>query len=208
VKLVRSALVVVLLGFSASVVLADGVDPLVGIKSGGGSTPITITDPNPTVTATAGTTGCTIAGDTCVVDVFQNQTGSTLTNLTIFITTTLVGGNPLNFTCNDAETEFFGIFGSCVATAVAGGTDLFFSGGTGVAPATFECPEEVEGCFFVGGEFAVDIEGTITDGQPPDLPSGTSITTQVITSPEPGSALMLLFGAAAFALTKVARRAA
>jgi len=203
VKLVRSALVVVLLGFSASVVLADGVDPLVGIKSGGGSTPITITDPNPTVTATAGTTGCIIAGDTCVVDVFQNQTGSTLTNLTIFITTTLVGGNPLNFTCNDAETEAFGIFGSCLATVVSGGTDLFFSGGTGVAPATFECPAEFEGCFFVGGEFAVDIEGTITE-----LPPNTSITTQVITSPEPGSALMLLFGVVAFALTKVARRAA
>src|SRR6516164_8659785 len=97
---------------SASVVFADGIDPLVGVRSGGGPTPITLTDPNPTVTAMAGTAGCSIPGDTCVVDVFQNQTGSTLTSLTIFIPTTTVGSNILNFTCNSAET---GIFNNCSA---------------------------------------------------------------------------------------------
>jgi len=226
VKIYRLLLVVALFGISASAVLADGIDPLVGVKSGGGSTPITLTNPNPTVTATVGTTGCSIAGDTCVVDVFQNQTGSTLTALTIFIPTTTVGGNILNFTCNNAETAASGIFASCNAAAVAGGTDINFSGGPGVPTAvlTFvsdkdsddsQCPSLGPGGLdgmcaddfkLLGGEFAVDIEGTITNGSD-DLPVGTSITAQAITTPEPNSAFLLLFGMLAVGLTKATRRA-
>src|SRR5258708_11040480 len=182
-------MVVAFLGISVPLALADGVDPLVGIKSGGGSTPITIAYPNPTfslvvVQDPVGGGICSILGDTCAVvpagqpgagmlPVFQNQTGSTLTMLTIFIAN---GTVPLTFSCNPAETS---IFSSCSPAAVAGGTDITFSGGT-VAPATFgfkgdhdsddsfchEVGTSRPGCSddfgFIVGEFAVDIEGVLS----------------------------------------------
>ncbi len=213
-KLIRLLMVVAFFGISASLVLADGVDPLVGIKSGGGSTPITITNPNPSFTATVGTTGCSIPGDNCALAVFQNQLGTTLTNLTIFIPTTMVGLNTLVFGCNGQETA---IFTNCLATAVSDGTDLFFSGGSVLSQGTVFCvpdddaddetctpqtgdPDDLQ---TATGEFAVDIEGSTTE-----IPSGTLIPTQAVTTPEPGSALMLLFGMVAFGLLKVVRRAA
>ena len=223
VKIVRFVLVFALFGGTAALALADGVDPLVGIKHGGGSTPITITNPNPIVTGKLvqdsgdGKT-CTIAGDTCLLEVFQNQLGKALTNLTIFVTSP----SNLTFSCNEGETD---IFANCQVTPVKGGFDFFFSGGS-VASATFQCVGDGDlddvlirflGCpnfltnkddwKWIGGEFAVDIEGTLTDGVP-DAPAGTVVTTQVITSPEPGSALMLLSGMLALGLVKVARRAA
>jgi hypothetical protein len=235
VKLIRFFVVVAFLGISASLALADGIDPLVGIKPGGGSTPITVTNPNPTfslvvVQDPGNASVCSIAGDTCAVvppnnpgagmlPVFQNQTGSTLTMLTIFIAN---GTLPLTFSCNPAEAS---IFSSCSPTLVAGGTDVTFSGGTGVAPATFgfksdndsddsfchEVGPSGPGCSddfgFIGGEFAVDIEGVLSPDPTSDLPVGTNIQGATITSPEPGSALMLLFGMLALGLTKVVRRA-
>ena len=220
-KIARLALAFTLFGSTATLAFADGVDPLAGIKKGGGSTPITITNPNPIVTGTMvqdsgdGKT-CTIAGDTCLQDVFQNRLGTTLTSLTIFVTSP----SNLTFACNEEETD---IFAKCQVNPVNGGFDFFFSGGS-VASATLTCVPDgdlddltvlVFGCpnkflnaddyKWVGGEFAFDIEGTLTDGVP-DAPAGTTITTQVITSPEPGSASMLLFGMLAFGLLKVARR--
>jgi hypothetical protein len=236
VKMVRLLLVVALFAFSASAAFADGIDPLVGIRSGGGSTPITLTNPNPTfslvvVTDPGDGSVCSIPGDTCAVvppgnpgagmlPVFQNQTGVTLASLTIFIAN---GSIPFTYSCNPAETT---IFANCSGPiSVAGGTDITFSGGPGVAPATFGFIGDGDlddylclllgpqgpGCSddfgFIGGEFAVDIEGVL-GASGSDLPVGTSITGTTITTPEPGSALMLLFGMVAFALTKVTRRAA
>jgi hypothetical protein len=234
VKMVRLLLVVALLSFSASVVLADGIDPLVGTRSGGGSTPITLTNPNPTFDLTVvqdpgmvGAPGpgtiCSISGDTCAVDpatdmlpVFQNDTGVTLTSITLFIQNQTSGGPQLIYQCNTAETS---IFANCTTAIVAGGTDVTLSGGPGVPAFVFKPDDDGDdsscqelgptgpGCSddFVGGEFAVDIEG-ILDGT--DLPVGTAIQGTVVTSPEPGSALMLLFGMLAFGLAKVVRRAA
>lgn len=224
-KILRSLLVVALLSFSASVVLADGVDPLVGIGHGNGSTPITVTDPNPTFNlVTAQSSVCTIAGDVCAVippgmpdagmlPVFQNDLGVTIPTLTIFIQN---GTTPLTYTCNDAELTFFA---ACTSVSVAGGTDVMFSGGTGVPAIIFYPDDDSDdsscetlgptgsGCSddFVPTEFTVDIEGTPIDAF--DLPAGIPIQGTVVTSPEPGSALMLLFGMLAFALAKVARRA-
>jgi len=223
VKIVRSLLVVALFACAASLALADDIDPLVGIKHGSGSTPITITNPNPSVTGTlvqdpGNGSICTIAGDTCLQQVFQNQLGTTLTSLNILITTPATN---LTFSCNPAETD---VFTHCAVSHVTGGFNFFFSGGS-VESAQFKCVGDgdlddflipVFGCpniltdkddwKWVGGEFAVDIEGTITGGKP-DAPAGTSVTTQAITTPEPSSAAMLLFGMLAFALLKIARRA-
>jgi hypothetical protein len=232
VKLIRFFVVVAFLGISASLALADGVDPLVGTKSGGGSTPITLTSPNPTfdlkVVQDPGTVGapgpgpiCSISGDTCAVDpttgmlpVFQNDTGVTLTSITLFIQNNTPA---LIYQCNTAETS---IFANCSTASVAGGTDVTLSGGPGVPAFVFKpdddtddssCPDAgpSPACSddFVGGEFAVDIEGIISGDPTNDLPVNTEIKGTVVTTPEPGSALMLLFGMVAFALTKVARRA-
>ena len=237
VKLIRFFVVVAFLGIAASLALADGVDPLVGTKSGGGSTPITLTNPNPTFDLTVvqdpgilGATGpgpiCSISGDTCAVDpnthmlpVFQNDTGVTLTSITLFIQNQPVNAPQLTYQCNTAETS---IFANCSTASVAGGTDVTLSGGPGVPAFVFRSDDDPDDSFcqnagptgpgcsddFVGGEFAVDIEGIISGDPTNDLPAGTNIQGAVVTSPEPGSALMLLFGMVAFALIKVARRAA
>jgi len=232
VKIARLLLVVALLSLSASVVLADGVDPLVGIGHGNGSTPITLTNPNPTFTlVTEKSSVCTITGDVCgvipagmpdagMIPVFQNDLGQTIATLTIFLQN---GSIPLNYQCNQSELTFFS---TCTTVTVAGGTDVIFSGGTGVPALIFYpdgdsddapelCPAQGPtgpGCAddFVPTEFTVDIEGiiTTTDATTNDLPPGITIQGSVNTTPEPSSALMLLVGVLAFALTKVVRRAA
>jgi len=199
----------------STAVLADGIDPQVIIKPGGGSTPITLTNPNPTVTApaVANTGQCTDpSAPACVFDVFQNQTGTTITSLTIFIPTL---GN-LIFSCGDPSTLTFD-FNTCSTGNVAGGTDVFFTNSigspfSGVPSATFSCGDEDEGegfgdikksdCdepTFTGGEFAVDVEGA-------GILPGTPFSLTAITTPEPGAALLMLFGALAFGLLAVGRR--
>ena len=231
-KILRLLLVVALLSFSASVILADGVDPLVGIGHGNGSTPITITNPNPTFSlVTAQSPACTIAGDVCAVippgmpdagmiPVFQNDLGKTIPTLTIFIQN--IPMTALTYQCNFGELSFFS---TCNTVSVAGGTDVIFSGGTGVPALIFYPDDDLddESCAsvipgpegppaacsddFVPTEFTVDIEGIISGDPTNDLPQNLNIQGSVVTTPEPGSALMLLFGMLAFALAKVARRA-
>ncbi len=198
----------------STAVLADGIDPQVIIKPGGGSTPITLTTPNPMVSTPAAlnTGQCTDpSAPACVFDVFQNQTGSTITSLTIFIPTF---GN-LIFSCGDAASLSF--FNSCSTSNIAGGTDVFFSNSigspfSGVATATKSCDDDEEeflsfssesdDCKFVGGEFAVDIEGAGITAN--DIHTPFPLT--VITTPEPAAALLMLFGALAFGLLAVGRR--
>jgi hypothetical protein len=199
---------------------ADGIDPKVIIQKGGGSIPITLTNPNPIVTATAvANTGQCFYADSsaCVQDVFQNQTGVTIKSLTIAITD--IAG--LTFSCGASSDLIY--FNSCAATDVSGVTDVFFSNTPGspfhgVDPAVRKCADDDQhntmkgwtkksdnddDCEnkWVGGEFSVDIEGK-------DLPAGTSITTQTVTTPEPAAGLMVLFTALAFGLFKLVRRAA
>ncbi len=159
----------------------------------------------------------------CISDVFQNQTGVTLTALDVFIPTV----QNLIFSCGDLADLLY--FDHCNASGGNGGTHIKFSadglnGFTGVAPATQQCVPDTDmllglmdkvlfalpgGCQkwdpddfkWVGGEFALDIEGA-------DLAPGTTITAQAITTPEPGAGLMVLFGALALGMFKLVRRSA
>jgi hypothetical protein len=182
---------------------ADGIDPKVIIQGGTGSTPISLTNPTPTVTATAqANTGQCFFADSaaCVIDVFQNQTGITIKTLTVAITDI----SDLVFTCGPSTALLF--FNNCYSRDNGSVTDIFFNNTPGspfhgVDSAVFQCSgeeEEEEECqrTWVGGEFSVDIEGK-------DLPPGTSVTTHI---PEPGSGMMILFGVLAFGLIKFVRR--
>ncbi len=209
---------------------ADGIsDPKPIPQKGGGSTPITINDPNPVVTATAlpnsNTNPCPFESPFCVDDVFQNQTGQTLTHITMVF---LSSDNPnLIFNCpSNSEMLSAVFFDKCSqAPDPKGGEDITFladglNGFTGVDPASKQCVPDSIGdhildkiskswCLkldpddyqFVGGEFAISIYGD-------DVTNGLQVTTQAVTTPEPGAGLMVLFGALAFGLFKLVRRGA
>ena len=212
-KISKLFLVAAVVMVSAASTWADGIDPKVIVKKGGGSTPITLKDPNPSVTApaVANTGQCFDASaPACVFDVFQNQTGKTITSLTIFIPTL----NNLIFSCDPGSLVFD--FNGCNATSVSGGTNIFFFNSGpgslgGVKPAKWKCVRGLdgnddgeEGCnqddfAFVGGEFAVDIEGA-------GVVTGTRIPLTTITAPEPGSFLLMFVGALAFGLLGLVRK--
>jgi hypothetical protein len=210
-KISKFFMVVAVLVVSAACTWADGIDPKVIIKKGGGSTPITLQDPNPSVTAPAKKNigQCFDASaPACVFDVFQNQTGNTITSLTIFIPTL----NNLIFSCEPGSLVFD--FNGCTATNVSGGTNIFFFNSGpgslgGVAPAVFGCvldgdenDERHDDCDkkgYTGGEFAVDIEGA-------GVVRGTQIPLTAVTTPEPGSFLLMLVGALAFGLLGLVRK--
>jgi hypothetical protein len=224
----RPALLLLAVGLFSASAWADGVDPKVIPIKGSGSTPITITNPNPVVTATAQAPNAAnlfcLGAAACVNDVFQNQTGKTLTSITMFFSSSANPG--LIFSCGDMTQAVF--FDNCNAANVSGGEDIILSadgknGFNGVAPATQQCVADSDpalgaidkvlfslpgGCQkwdpddykFVGGEFGIDIYG--------DLMVGQSVTTQGITTPEPAAGLMVLSSALAFALLKLVRRPA
>jgi len=176
---------------------ADSIDPKVIIQNGSGSIPITITNPDPTfgpVTATQNSK-CLTSTDACVFLVFQNQTGQTLTHLDILVT-----DNGFTFGCGS-----FLFFANCSSTDNGTVSDVSFSGGAGIKAAKLDCDDddEDEDCHYKGGEFGLLIDGTASEHFLHD-----SVTGQTVTTPEPGAGLMVLFGALAFGLFKLVRRAA
>jgi hypothetical protein len=197
--------------FSAS---AWAQDPKPIPQKGTDATVITLSNPNPTVTATAMANSdanpCPFQSAFCVDDNFQNATGKTITSITMFFATQ---GN-LVFNCpSQSEMLSAVFFDNCSQSAVSKGEDVTFSadmknGFNGVASAQCVSPDTaallIPGCSgkgeqLVGGLFAIDMYGN-------DVNSNTTITTQAITTPEPGAGLMVLFSALAFALFKLVRR--
>jgi len=171
-----------------------------------GTTVITLTNPNPTVMATAQanseTNPCPFESAFCVDDNFQNATGKTITTITMFFSSAINAG--LVFSCPSSQEMLSAVFfDNCSQSAVSNGEDITFSadmknGFDGVSPAI--CPTAVLKTGCSGGLFAIDIYGS-------DVLSGTTITTTAITTPEPGAGLMVLFSALAFALFQLVRRA-
>jgi hypothetical protein len=207
---------------------ADGIDPKVIPIKGSGSQAITVDNPNPTVNVAAQSPNkanleC-LGAVACVDAVFQNQTGKTLTSITMFF---LASANPnLVFSCGDMSKASF--FDKCNASSVSGGEDIALSadglnGFTGVASATQQCVADSDPVLsaidkvvfalpgscqkwdpddykFVGGEFGIDIYG--------DLKVGQFVQTRAITASEPDAGIMVLFCAVAVCFFKLVRRAA
>ncbi len=213
--MIRSLLAVGLLASAFSgAVLADGIDPHVIIRKGGGSTPITIQNPNPVVNTPAQTNvgQCFDASSpACVFDVFQNRLGITITSLTVAIPD--ISG--LVFSCDPAAQLFD--FNTCTSTDNGKVTDVKFSNSpnspfSGVPTAVWTCVpnfdgnDDPHGCdkddyTWVGGEFAVDIEGA-------GISRGTVVPVGVVPAAEPGAGLLLLVGGLALGALAVSRKAA
>jgi hypothetical protein len=176
------------------------------------TTVITLTNPNPTVPGVVVESTACPFGLHCVFDNFQNATGKTLTSITMFFSSAM---NPegLVFSCPDqSEMTKAVFFDICSPSPVYNGDvpigeDITFSAdmkGTfdGVSPAI--CPTALLSTGCKGGLFAIDIYSSEGDL---DQLDGATITTQAITTPEPGAGLMVLFSALAFALFQLVRRA-
>jgi hypothetical protein len=218
----RPALLLLAVALFSASAWADGIDPKVIIQGGTGSIPITLTNPNPSfgpLTATTGTssngTPCLGTSDACVSQVFQNQTGQTIHNLTIAIND-LKG---FSFQCGDLSQILF--FSNCSSSDNGSVTDVSFSGGSGIVAATQQCvadslidvglslaganwckkldPDDFK---FVGGEFGLLIDATEA-GFAGKSGSGTTLTT-----PEPDVGILMLSAAFAFGLLKLLRRGA
>ena len=203
--------------FSASAWAQSDPKPIP--QKGTDATLITLDDPNPTVTATAAANSaanpCPFQSAFCVDDNFQNETGKTITSITMFFSSS---DNPgLVFNCPSKTEMLFAVFfDKCAPSTVSGGEDITFSadgklGFNGVASAgSTVCIPDLDDLFGLlgcdkddvttaDGLFAIDMYG--------DVGPKTTITTQAITAPEPGAGLLVLFSALAFALFKLVRRA-
>jgi hypothetical protein len=194
---------------------ADGInDPKPIPQKGGDATVITLTNPNPTVTMSAAPNSpanpCPFQSAFCVDDNFQNETGKTITSITMLFPSQ----GSLVFNCpSKAEMLFAVFFDNCSQSAgpMMGSEDITFSadgknGFNGVASAgsivcipDLECDKDDQTT--ADGLFAIDMYGN-------DVKSTTTITATAITTPEPGAGLMVLFGAFAVGLFKLVRRAA
>jgi hypothetical protein len=207
----RPALLVLAVAvFSAS---AWAQDPKPIPQKGSDATVITLKNPNPTVPGVVvESTACPFESNFCVFDNFQNATGKTLTSITMFFSS---ANNPagLFFNCpSSQEMLSAAFFDNCSQSPVSKGDvttgeDITFSadmknGFNGVLPCVSPTAlSSVSGCS--GGLFAIDIYSSDHDL---DSLVGSTITTQAITTPEPGAGLMVLFSALAFALFKLVRR--
>jgi hypothetical protein len=220
VKHLRPALFLLAVAlFSAS---AWAQDPKPIPQKGTDATLITLDDPNPTVTANAAANSaanpCPFQSAFCVDDNFQNETGKTITSITMFFSSSGLGNQGLVFNCpSKGEMLFAVFFDNCAQSAVSRGEDITFSadgklGFNGVASAgSTVCIPDLDDLFGLlgcdkddvttaDGLFAIDMYGNGVGSQ-------TTITTQAITAPEPGAGLLVLFSALAFALFKLVRRA-
>ena len=194
-KLIHLLVVVAFLGISASVALADGVDPIVFTRGCGGTgqpacDAILLTGTSVNISATFACSGST--ADTCstFVDVL-NGTLAAINSFTITFnaTGTLPDGGgtiPLSFACATPPVEGAPFLFNCSGS----GNTLTFTGGT-------LCPENESETVPDGDECGVviNLQGSSTTNDPTGTGlAGVTISGNFSTVPEPSSALLLMAG--------------
>ena len=191
----RILVVLALAGFAASAAMADGVDPTVIIRR---------VDPPPIAITSPAQTFDLFATAAHNIFAFQNDTGFTLTSLTLDL---FAGTSNLLYSCG----SFAGgdIFANCNASAGSNHDTIlaFFgvgNGFTGIAPATCSSEDEGEGDDWhaignnnddertcVGGIYSLEFDGIPADA----VVRGTG----TFATPEPMTAVMVIGGLAGLA---------
>lgn len=184
-------IVLALASFAASAALADGLDPTVVVRRVD-PPPIAITSPTQifNIFATAKNN----------VFAFQNDTGITLTSLTLDL---FAGSSGLTYSCG----TFAGgdIFADCTSTPEPGGDTLisFFGVGgvdTGIGPATCTIDDKGKGDDLHAPkdnnhDDKIDCDGGIYSIEFGGIPKGAVVRgTGSFVTPEPATAVMLFGG--------------
>jgi len=198
VKLIHLLVVVAFLGITASVALADGVDPIVFTKGCGGSTG-TICDPefltpgSTTLTVTESFT-CDLSGNCTASDSVVNETGVAVNSFTLVLSAMDSLGHTLTYSCGE---------GGLFVCSKAGPDTFTFSGGSLCADSD---DLTGEGTFVPDGDecgVTIGLSGTVSEG----LFTGDTVTGTFSTAaPEPSSGLLLMAGLMAGLVTLKSRR--
>jgi len=200
----RWFLSLVLLGFSSSIVMADGIDPKMGLIGGGGSTGLFSPDDTNFKFFVRGGDFTSI-GQSLPFD-FINATNHLAVGVDLVVTL-LEGTNPLIFTCVPSSEYFTNCSPQTPTTLFGGGSLLirFFDpnngeGGFGGIPFATDLtsPEQcdgIENCSTdtPGADFAVQV--TDVGGDLVNLPTGKGFMVQgTLIVPEPSTVLLVLAG--------------
>jgi hypothetical protein len=175
-KILRCCAIVILLGLSSSVALANGTDPVLGVKGGTGSTlwPGSITFAINNETATCDVT-CNFISPSFFID-----TG-TITNFDFLFTT--------------VQTTGFSVLADSVFPTLIirqEFVDAVLTGGT-ISPAC-DCSNTTNQIF---GDFYFEMDGVV---------NGTSVTvTSNVPLPEPGTMILVLSGLGVMGLRRLRR---
>lgn len=205
-KLIRFLVVVGFLAICASAARADGVDPIITTRGCGGTSPCdaVILGPGQTITTVSETFSCSgTTSNTCTaMEAVINDTGASITSFELAFTgATTSTGAPLSliFSCDDAtEGQLF----SC--QSLGNNTFLFTAGS--ICTATPDTEDDIiDGVFVPDGDtddgcgVVIGLTGVNGVDPPPTDPNGNPLlngatATAIFNTPEPSSALLLLFG--------------
>jgi hypothetical protein len=181
-------LVLAFLSVSAPAALADGTDPIVFTKGCGGlgqpACKTVLLTPGETTVTVSETFNCTgTTTDTCsAIEDVINESGATVTSFSLAFQPVSVNNIPLSFSCASGEFLF---------TCNPSGNNVFtFTGGSLCSD-----PDDLVGGVFTpdGDECGVIIGLQGIAGEP--FLQGVTVTSTFSTAtPEPSSAVLLLFG--------------
>jgi PEP-CTERM motif len=187
---VAALLMVAFLSVSAPTALADGTDPIVFTKGCGGlgqpACKTVLLTPGETTVTVSETFNCTgTTTDTCsAIEDVINESGATVTHFDLAFNPVSVHGIPLSFSCAPPPTE-----GSFLFTCNSlGGNTFAFTGGS----LCSDSDDLVDGVFTPDGDECGVIIGLQGIAGEPSL-QGVTVTS-TFSTPEPSSAVLLLFG--------------
>jgi hypothetical protein len=194
VKLIHLLVLVAFLGISASVALADGVDPIVFTKGCGGTTVCDaelLTPGSTTVTVTETFNSCDTFGNCTATDSVINETGAAINSFTM-VFNNLDG--TLTYSCQSES------FFSC--TPVEGTTNAFTFTGNSVCstdPGDVTIGEDGTATYTPDGDADDNCFSGVTIGlnaTAAENLQGVTLTdnTFSIATPEPSSGLLLMAG--------------
>jgi len=188
--IVAALLVVAFLSVSAPVALADGTDPVVFTRGCGGvgqpACRTVLLTPGETTVTVSETFNCTGTGtDTCsAIEDVINESGATVTSFFLAFQPVSVNNIPLSFSCETGETGSF-----LFACNPLGNNVFAFTGGS----LCSDSDDLVEGVFTPDGDECGVIIGLQGIAGEPFL-QNVRVTSTFSTTPEPSSAVLLLFG--------------